>query len=129
MVWIFRLWAGLVRRDLVLALARCELGPDHMASVGLRALTTKQGCQPCRCHEGHVTLEGGSRQMAGAQRGPVAQPKPAGDGTQAASLTVFILNLGSESTRTTMLKEVGFVLFILNLESLCDFSIRSFSPN
>ena len=100
-VWIFRLWAGLVRRDLVLALARCELGPDHMASVGLRASTAEQGCQPRRCHEGHVTLEGGSWQMAGAQ------PEPAGDGTQAASLTIFIFNLGSESTRTTMLKEVG----------------------
>ena len=96
MVWIFRLWAGLVRRDLVLALARCELGPDHVASVGLRASTAEQGCQPRRCHEGHVTVEGGSRQMAGAQ------PEPAGDGTQTASLTVF--NLGSESTRTTMLK-------------------------
>lgn len=35
MVWIFRSWAGLVRRDLVLALPRCELGPDHAASVGL----------------------------------------------------------------------------------------------
>ena len=35
MVWIFRFWAGLVRRDLVLALPRCELGPDHVASMGL----------------------------------------------------------------------------------------------
>lgn len=59
----------------------------------------------------------------------MAQPEPAGDGIRAASLIVFILNLGSESTRTTMLKEVGFVLFILNLESLCDFSIQTFSPN